>query len=92
MRSVLAMSDVLAIGAMRGARDADRHIPEDIAVMGMNNDDLTEYTDPRLSSVELGAFELGRRAAEALLAQLRGEGDAVSRTIVPHEIVPREST
>lgn len=91
-RSVLAVSDLLAIGAMRGVRDAGRRIPEDVAVMGMNDDDLTSYTDPRLTSVDLGAFELGRRAADSLLTLLRGEGGVVDRVIVPHRLVPREST
>lgn len=90
--SVLAVSDLLAIGAMRGVRDAGRHVPGEVAVMGMNNDDLTEYTDPRLSSIELGAFELGRRASGTLLALLRGESGEAPRTIVPHRLVPREST
>lgn len=91
-RSVLAVSDLLAIGAMRAVRDAGRRIPEEVAVMGMNNDDLTDYTDPRLSSVELGAFELGRRASCTLLALLRGEGEATPRSIVPHRLVLRDST
>ena len=92
MRAILATSDVLAIGAMRGIRDAGRSIPGDIALMGMNNDDLTEYTDPRLSSVELHAFELGRRAADALLHLIGGTTEHVPRAIVPHAIVAREST
>lgn len=92
LRSVLATSDVLAIGALRGIRDAGRAIPEDIALMGMNNDDLTEYTDPRLSSVELNAFELGRRAADALLHLIGGTAKHVPRAIVPHAVVAREST
>lgn len=90
-RSVLAMSDQLAIGALRGIREAGRRVPEDVAVMGMNNDDLTEYTDPRLSSVELGSLELGRCAASVLLKSLRGER-VEPRSIVPHRLVLREST
>lgn len=92
LRAILATSDVLAIGAMRGIRDAGRSIPGDVALMGMNNDDLTEYTDPRLSSVELNAFELGRRAAHALLHEIGGSPAHAPRAIVPHAIVAREST
>lgn len=91
IRSVLALSDALAIGAMRGVRDAGALVPSDVAVMGMNNDDVTDYTDPRLSSVELGAFELGRCAAALLLEALRG-GTPRRRAIVPHRLVIREST
>ena len=92
MRAILATSDVLAIGALRGIRDAGRSVPGDVALMGMNNDDLTEYTDPRLSSVELHAFELGRHAADALLHLIGGTAEHVARAIVPHAIVAREST
>lgn len=89
--SVLAVSDAMAIGAMRALRDRGRRIPDDVAVMGMNNDDLTEYTDPTLSSVELNAYELGRRATGLLLGAIRGEVSAPTRRIVPHETVLRES-
>lgn len=92
LRAILTTSDALAIGAMRGIRDAGRSIPEDVALMGMNNDDLTEYTDPRLSSVELNAFELGRRAADALLHLIGGTSEHVPRAIVPHAVVARGST
>jgi DNA-binding LacI/PurR family transcriptional regulator len=90
-RSVLAVSDALAIGAMRALREASLRVPEDVAVMGMNNDDLCEYTDPRLSSVELNAFELGSRATSLLLAAVRGEEPERLRCIVPHRLELRES-
>jgi len=90
-RSVLAVSDGMAVGAMRALREHGRRIPDDVAVMGMNNDDLAEYTDPRLSSVELNAFELGSRATELLLAAVRGEAGSGQRCIVPHTLALRES-
>ena len=90
-RSVLAVSDALAIGAMRALREASLRVPADVAVLGMNNDDLCEYTDPRLSSVELNAFELGSRATSLLLATVRGDEPERVRCIVPHRLELRES-
>ncbi len=87
---VLAASDALAVGAMRGLRDAGLRIPGDVAVVGMNNDDLAEYTDPRLTSVELNAEMLGREAAKLLIAGL--EGAPPERRLVPHHLVLRDSS
>lgn len=87
---VLASSDELAVGALRALRDADLRVPADVAIVGMNNDDLTEYTDPPLSSVELNAPQLGRAAAELLIAAI--DRQAPERRLVPHHLVQRDSS
>lgn len=89
--SVLAVSDALAIGALRAIREAGRRVPDDVAVMGMNNDDLCEYIDPPLSSVELNAHELGSRATALLLSLIKGENPERTRCLVPHRLELRES-
>ncbi len=89
--SVLALHDGMAVGALRGVRDGGRVVPDDVAVMGMNNDDLTEFTDPALSSVELHAYELGRHAADAVLTSIDEGAPEPSRTLVGHELIFRES-
>ncbi len=91
-RSVLAISDAQAIGAMRAVRSHGRRVPEDVAIMGMNNDDLTAFTDPPMSSVELHAFELGRASVGLLLAQIEGVYEPETRQIVDHELVIRGTT
>ena len=88
--SVLAASDAVAVGAMRGLRDAGLCIPNDMAVVGMNNDDLAEYTDPPLTSVELNACDLGREAARSLLARIGGAPP--ERRLVSHHLVVRASS
>lgn len=89
-RSILASSDALAVGAMRALRDYDLAIPKDVAVLGINNDDISEYTEPRLSSVELNATDLGREAAKLLVASI--DGVTAIRRLVPHRLVIRESS
>lgn len=91
-RSVMALGDTLAIGAMRALRERGLRVPDDVAVMGMNNDDVTEYADPPLSSVELNAYQLGREAAGLLLAQIDGREPVEPRRIVPHSLAIRESS
>lgn len=87
---VLASSDELAIGALRALRDAGRRVPTDVAVVGMNDDALTEYTDPRLTSVDLNAAELGRVAAELLIRSI--ERHPPERRLVAHRLTQRDSS
>ncbi len=88
--AVLASSDEVAFGALRALRDAGLSVPQDVEIMGINNDDLTMYTEPRLSSVDLNATELGREAAARLLASI--DGWPAERKLVPHRLVFRESS
>lgn len=91
-QGILALSDAIAIGAMRAVRELGLRIPEDVAIMGMNNDDLTLFTDPPLSSVELNAYQLGDKAASLLLEHIGGQLPTQRRYIVPHKVVVRGSS
>lgn len=70
---VFASSDAVAAGAMEVLQSAGRVIPEDVGVVGFDDSSWAMRTDPPLSTVRQPAGELGRAAAEAVLAQLRGE-------------------
>ena len=91
--AIVTVADPNAVVAMRTLQERGLRVPDDVAIIGMNNDDLTQYTNPRLSSVELNAFELGRGAMELLLDTIDHANDGVVRQRrVPHELVIRESS
>ena len=69
--AILAMSDVLALGALAEARELGLRIPEDLAIIGF--DDVPQAAQAGLSSINQPHLEKGRIAAELLLARLRGE-------------------
>ncbi|WP_240675114.1 LacI family DNA-binding transcriptional regulator [Cellulomonas endophytica] len=90
--AVVAANDLLAVGAMRAAREAGLRVPEDVAVTGMDDTDLAGLLDPTLTSVSLGTAERGRAAARLLLDRL-DEPDRVRRSVlVAPRLVAREST
>lgn len=68
--AILAVNDLVAAGALHAVLSAGLRVPEDMAVVGMDNTAITELTFPRLTSVDLGAAERGRRAAQLLLSRL----------------------
>ena len=80
--ALFAMSDVMAIGAIRALRDAGLRIPEDVSVMGLDGLTIGEYTTPRLSTV---AQPIDSLAEESL--RLLQEGIA-SGEMPCHEILP----
>ena len=80
--ALFAMSDVMAIGAIRALRDAGLRVPEDVSVMGLDGLTIGEYTTPRLSTVAQPVDSLAEESIRLLRMAL--ESDAASR----HEILP----
>ena len=87
--AVFAVSDTLAIGAIKAFRRVGRRVPEDISVVGFDDIPVAELFEPGLTTIAQPARELGAAAAELLLQRLRGEA-AESRTL-QHALVVRAS-
>lgn len=88
--AVFAVSDLLAIGALKEIQAQALHVPEDIALLGFDNIDFSKMTFPELSTVEQPMYTLGATAAQMLIDQLNNR--PVENMIVPHRVVKRHST
>lgn len=80
--ALFAMSDVMALGAIRALADAGKRVPEDISVIGFDGLQIGEYTLPRLSTVAQSVDQLAEQSMHLLLQSI--EKDAAAR----HEVVP----
>lgn len=89
---VVAVGDSLAVGALKALADRGRRVPDEVSVIGMNNDEMGEFTSPSLSSVDLSAFDLGYACGELLLATIAGEAAVGERRMVGHNLVIRGSS
>ena len=89
-RSVFAMSDVQAIGAMKAAQDRNINIPEEIALLGFDNIESAEWMD--LSSISQHLGDSGRIAAELLLNVIDGKLKTVQKTNLQVELAERKTT
>lgn len=89
--AILVANDLMAIGAMKAIRDAGLKVPEDAAVVGFDDIPIASYVDPPLTTVEVPMYELGARAARAMLGLLRGEG-APRAERLPTPLVVRGSS
>ncbi|MEU5879539.1 LacI family DNA-binding transcriptional regulator [Spirillospora sp. NPDC047279] len=70
--AVLAASDLMAAGALRALRRAGRRVPEDVAVVGFDDDPIAQRLRPRLTTVRQPVEELGARLARELRNRLGG--------------------
>jgi LacI family transcriptional regulator len=90
--ALICANDLLAIGAMRALRSAGVHIPQDVAVVGIDDTELAELATPALTSVSLGSEERGRIAASMLLDRLRDRARPPQRAFVPPKLIVRASS
>ncbi len=87
---VFACSDLMASGALRVLQAAGRVVPTDVSLVGFDDVAIAVAANPPLTTVRQPLEEMGRTAAEALLARVRGE-DVPSAHILPTTLIRRES-
>ena len=87
--AILAMSDIMAIGALRAIHDRGLRVPEDISLIGYDGIKLAAYCVPRLATIRQDADQLSRRGVDILLSQM--EGTRAVHEIVPFQLIPGES-
>lgn len=90
--AVIAANDLLAVGLMHELAAAGLAVPDDVALVGMDDSELAEQCFPPLTSVNLGSAERGRRAAELLLARIEDGERSPRRIVVQPSLSVRRST
>ncbi|MGH3736695.1 MAG: LacI family DNA-binding transcriptional regulator [Micromonosporaceae bacterium] len=89
--AVFVASDPMALGALRALHSAGRRVPEDVAVVGFDDNDSARYADPPLTTVQQPVEELGREMVRLLLRSSSAEAPT-DPVILPTELVVRDST
>jgi LacI family transcriptional regulator len=90
--AVFCGSDQLARGAADALRATGRRVPDDVALVGFDNWDVMALAcQPPLTSVDMELEQLGRTAANLLLAAINGEPAPGTHTL-PCRLVIRDST
>lgn len=92
LTAIWALYDVLAIGVVRALHDLGRRIPDDVAVIGFNDEVFSTYTVPRITSVRANCSQLGQIAARLILELIDDEAAQPREVVIPTQLVVREST
>ena len=89
--ALFAISDRMAAGAVRAAKNLGLRIPEDIAVAGFDNTDISYISEPQLTTVSQSPFDMGKTAMELMIRRINGEKNIESVTVT-HKLIARNST
>lgn len=68
--AIIAFNDLVALGAMKQLKQLGLRLPEDMAIIGCDNQFFCPYTDPPLTSVDLHPEDMGKSAVRELLFAL----------------------
>jgi alanine racemase len=90
--AVLAMSDAMAIGAIRALRDRGLSIPADVSVVGFDDIELAGTTDPPLTTIHQPIRGKGEQAVRLLLDLIAGHGQPPEHRRLATQLIVRAST
>ncbi|MBT2533348.1 LacI family DNA-binding transcriptional regulator [Arthrobacter sp. ISL-48] len=88
---VFASSDLMASGALRVLQASGRRVPSDVSVIGFDDVVVAATSDPPLTTIRQPLEDMGRVAAETVLAVIQGR-QVDRQPILATTVVQREST
>ncbi|HWM18363.1 MAG TPA: LacI family DNA-binding transcriptional regulator [Ilumatobacteraceae bacterium] len=89
---VLAYNDIMAIGAMRALEDLGHHVPNDIAVIGVDDVAVSALVRPALTTIRLDREQMGARAVDMLMRMRADPNLSPGRETVDVTLTIRNST
>ncbi|WP_252312149.1 LacI family DNA-binding transcriptional regulator [Sinobaca sp. H24] len=89
--ALLAVTDRLAVGAMRYLKKAGYSIPTDVAVAGIGASEISENVDPALTTIDFKNEEAGRQAAKLILNKIRTKDNTTKKIVLGYRLLIRDS-
>jgi DNA-binding LacI/PurR family transcriptional regulator len=89
--AIFVGNDQMALGLLRAFNEAGVRVPDDVSVVGFDDQPESGYFTPPLTTVRQDFEELGRRCMDLMLTAI-GDGEGVHATVVAPELVVRRST
>jgi LacI family fructose operon transcriptional repressor len=90
--AVIASSGLILLGLTEALREAGLRVPADVAVAGFDNLPWTRLVDPGVTVVAQPTYDIGREAAELLLARIGNPDMPQRRVVLRGELVVRGSS
>lgn len=89
--AVFAASDAIAIGAMKAILEHGLRIPEDISIVGFNDEETSAYMNPPLTTVHAPSYDMGQHGANLVYMASNLNIHTPLKAKIPCELVVRES-
>ncbi len=89
--ALFAAGDTMAIGAMKALKKNGVRVPEDCAVVGFDDIEMSAFWEPALTTIRQPKIQIGQTAFRKLLTLMKKEPLLNAQDILPHELIIRES-
>ncbi|MDO6820972.1 LacI family DNA-binding transcriptional regulator [Zobellia sp. 1_MG-2023] len=91
---IFVSNDTFAVHCIKELKKEGYSIPEEIKVVGFNNDPVSEVISPNLSTIEYPGYKMGILAGESIISHLSGSINIQSadQILIKHKLIKREST
>ncbi len=89
--AVFCSNDYIALGAIKGAREAGLTLPDELSIVGFDDMQTASYMVPALTTIRQPAHEMGQRAAKLLLQLIEKRSKPV-QDMMDSTLIVREST
>ena len=90
--AVMCFNDLVAMGALKSLYENNVSVPNDVEVFGCDNLSISQYMQPRLSTIDVPKYKLGREAVLALIAHIANRDLPYETKNLDTRIIFREST
>jgi LacI family transcriptional regulator len=92
MDGIFATNDNSAAEIISGLKSMGYQVPNDIAVVGFNNNPVSEIIDPNITSIDYPGVEMGEIAAATIVKQINNKDTGPKKIIISHELIIRASS
>lgn len=82
-----AASDLMAMAALRMLYQLGVRVPDDVAVMGMSNIEMSQYANPPLTTIDIPTIDIGITVARALIARIQGDTTLPKQIQLPSKLI-----
>jgi DNA-binding LacI/PurR family transcriptional regulator len=89
---VFACNDLIAVGAIKGAREYGIEVPEELSVVGFDNTILSTTTVPELTTIAQPIYDMGKKIVDVLLEEIKHPKLAKERVLFVPDLVVRGTT
>jgi len=90
--AIFALNDLMALGALRAAAEAGFSVPRDLAVVGYDDLEISQFTTPPLTTIAQPKKEIGLKAVSLLVERITQNNRSPRRLVLPPELIVRRST
>ena len=91
IEGIICASDEIAMGVINGLREKGINTPEDVSVIGFNNNAVASYFYPKLTTISQPSYDMGSVAMRMLIKILNNKALEEDQYVLDHKLILRES-